>query len=57
MKSSTALAIPAAGLAAVAVRDLTQRQHATLRSFPVLGHARYALEKMAPRGWRRRTGG
>lgn len=49
MKWSTALAasVPAA-LAAVAVRDLTQKKHAVLRNFPVVGHARYALERLGP---------
>ncbi|HSP60333.1 MAG TPA: FMN-binding glutamate synthase family protein [Ornithinimicrobium sp.] len=48
MKWSAALLAPAAALAAVAVRDLTQKQHAVLRNFPVLGHARYLLEKVGP---------
>src|SRR5919205_562223 len=41
----------AAGLsavAAVAVRDLLQREHTLLRNFPVLGHARYLLESVGP---------
>ena len=41
----------AAGLsavAAVAVRDLVQREHSLLRNFPVLGHARYLLESIGP---------
>lgn len=44
-------AIPAAAAvaaAAVAVRDLRQRDHALLRNFPLLGHARYALEAIGP---------
>jgi glutamate synthase domain-containing protein 2 len=44
-------AIPGAvalAAAAVAVRDLTQRKHALLRNFPLLGHARYALESIGP---------
>ncbi len=28
--------------------DLTQRQHAILRNFPVVGHLRYVLEKVGP---------
>ncbi|MBB2988968.1 glutamate synthase domain-containing protein 2 [Mycolicibacterium iranicum] len=44
-----ALAAAAAStLAAVAARDLFQRKHALLRNFPVLGHARYALEAVGP---------
>src|SRR3712207_5666541 len=41
----------AAGLsavAAVAARDLLQREHTLLRNFPVLGHARYLLESIGP---------
>src|SRR3712207_4827742 len=41
----------AAGLsavAAVALRDLLQREHTLLRNFPVLGHARYLLESIGP---------
>ena len=38
----------AATAAVVAVRDLVQRDHALLRNFPVLGHARYLLEAIGP---------
>ncbi|MEU5567518.1 FMN-binding glutamate synthase family protein [Micromonospora musae] len=38
----------AAALAALAARDLTQRDHALLRNFPVLGRARYLLEAIGP---------
>ena len=49
MKWSKALpSMAAATLGAVAVRDLTQRRHALLRNFPVLGHARYLLEAIGP---------
>jgi glutamate synthase domain-containing protein 2 len=44
-------AIPAAiaaALGAVAVRDLLQRDHAILRNFPVVGHARRLLENIGP---------
>ena len=37
-----------AALAAVAARDLLQREHTLLRNFPVLGHARYLLEAIGP---------
>ncbi len=37
-----------AGLAAVAARDLLQREHTLLRNFPVIGHARYLLESIGP---------
>ncbi len=43
------LAATAAGaLGAVATYDLLQRKHAILRNFPVIGHARFALEKLGP---------
>lgn len=35
-------------LAAVAVRDLLQREHTLLRNYPVVGHARYLLESIGP---------
>src|SRR4028118_514192 len=41
-------ALPAAAVAGIAVRDLTQRQHALLRNFPVVGHFRYLLEEIGP---------
>jgi glutamate synthase domain-containing protein 2 len=41
-------AAAATAVAAVAVRDLTQRQHALLRNFPVVGHARRLLESIGP---------
>ncbi len=39
--------VPLAG-AVVAVRDLTQKKHALLRNFPVIGHLRYLLEAIGP---------
>ncbi|MGC4789516.1 FMN-binding glutamate synthase family protein [Micromonospora sp. DT178] len=43
-------AVPAAvaAVAALAARDLIQREHALLRTFPVLGRARYLLESIGP---------
>jgi glutamate synthase domain-containing protein 2 len=38
----------AALLVAVAIYDLTQRRHAILRTFPVIGHVRYWLEALGP---------
>lgn len=35
-------------LIAVAIYDLTQRQHAILRTFPIIGHFRYWLEAIGP---------
>lgn len=48
MKWLRALALPAAALGAVAIRDLTQKHHAILRNFPVIGHGRYLLESIGP---------
>ena len=39
---------PLAALGAVAARDLLQRDHAILRNFPVVGHARFWLEAIGP---------
>ncbi len=38
----------AAALGVVAARDLTQKQHAIRRNFPVVGHLRYQLERFGP---------
>lgn len=38
----------AAGLAALAGYDLTQRHHAILRNFPLVGHLRHLLEEVGP---------
>lgn len=35
-------------LAAVVIYDLTQKRHAILRNFPLVGHLRYLLEKLGP---------
>src|ERR687897_3823325 len=49
MKWSTTLKFaPVAAVAGLAARDLTQRQHAILRNFPVVGHFRYLLESVGP---------
>ena len=32
----------------VAIYDLTQKKHAILRNYPVIGHTRYILEKVGP---------
>ncbi len=47
MKKSWVLG-PLAAVGAVAVRDLVQRDHAILRNFPVVGHARFLLEAVGP---------
>jgi len=48
MKLSHLVGGTAVALGAVAVRDLTQKKHAILRNFPVIGHARYLLEEVGP---------
>jgi hypothetical protein len=35
-------------LLAVVVHDVTQKKHAILRNFPVVGHFRYLLEAVGP---------
>jgi glutamate synthase domain-containing protein 2 len=42
------LAVLAAVLVAVGVRDLVQRRHSLLRNYPLIGHARFALEALRP---------
>ena len=37
-----------AGAAAVAAHDVLQRRHAILRNFPLVGHARYLVERIGP---------
>lgn len=41
-----AVAVLIAIVAIVAIRDLTQRQHAVTRNFPVVGHFRYLFEEL-----------
>jgi glutamate synthase domain-containing protein 2 len=49
MKGAARAAVAGLGaVAAVAARDLLQREHTLLRNFPVLGHARYLLESIGP---------
>ncbi len=49
MKWTRALASgSAAALAGVAAFDLTQKKHALLRNFPLIGHGRYLLESIGP---------
>ncbi len=38
----------AAFLVIVAIHDLTQKKHAILRNFPIVGHFRYWLEAIGP---------
>ncbi|MGY1734526.1 MULTISPECIES: glutamate synthase-related protein [unclassified Geodermatophilus] len=49
MRGAARAAVAGLGaLAAVAARDLVQREHTVLRNFPVIGHARYLLEAIGP---------
>ena len=48
MKSRSLAGIAAAALGGVVAHDLTQKQHAILRNFPVVGHFRYWIEKVGP---------
>src|SRR5215216_5632947 len=47
-RPAQAAAAGLSALAAVAARDLLQREHTLLRNFPVLGHARYLIESIGP---------
>ena len=48
MKARTVAAAAGAALAGVAGWDLTQRRHALLRNYPLVGHLRYLLEGIGP---------
>lgn len=48
MKFTRVLGGVGAALGAVAARDLMQKNHALMRNFPVLAHARYWLETIGP---------
>ncbi len=48
MKWTRVAAGAAAALAAVTAHDLTQKKHAILRNFPVVGHLRFTLERFGP---------
>ncbi|WP_333769373.1 FMN-binding glutamate synthase family protein [Streptomyces sp. IBSBF 2435] len=41
-------AVPLAALGLLGVWDLAQRRHSVLRNYPVIGHARFLLEKIRP---------
>ncbi|MGQ4437398.1 FMN-binding glutamate synthase family protein, partial [Streptomyces sp. SAS_260] len=41
-------AVPLAVLGVVGVWDLVQRRHSVLRNYPVIGHARFLLERIRP---------
>ncbi len=44
----TLAALGAAAIGGVAAHDLTQKRHAILRNFPVVGHARFLIERFGP---------
>ena len=48
MKPKVALSAAAAALGGVAIHDLTQKKHSLMRNFPVIAHARFALEEIGP---------
>jgi len=48
MKLTRAAALGAAAVGALVAHDLTQKRHAILRNYPVIGHLRFQLEKFGP---------
>jgi len=48
MKWTRVAAGAVAALGAVTAHDLTQKKHAILRNFPVIGHLRFTLERFGP---------
>src|SRR6188508_1897811 len=48
MKWTRAAGVGLAALGAVTAHDLTQKRHAILRNFPVIGHLRFQLERFGP---------
>ena len=48
MRAKTLSLLPVVGAAGLAAHDLMQKRHSLLRNFPVLGHARYAIETIGP---------
>ncbi len=48
MRWSSAVAGGVAALGAVAAHDLLQKRHTILRNFPLIGHGRYAVERLGP---------
>jgi glutamate synthase domain-containing protein 2 len=48
MKWMMAAAAGVAALGAVAAHDVLQKRHAILRNYPVIGHARFMIEKIGP---------
>jgi glutamate synthase (ferredoxin) len=48
MKWARSVAVGAAALGAVVAHDVTQRKHAIVRNYPVVGHLRFLLERFGP---------
>jgi glutamate synthase (ferredoxin) len=48
MKLNRLLLGAGAAVAGIAAHDVTQKRHSVLRAFPVIGHARYLVEKIGP---------
>lgn len=48
MKWTRAAALGAAAVGALVAHDVTQRTHAIVRNYPVVGHLRFLLEKFGP---------
>src|SRR3954452_14010129 len=48
MKWTRVAAGTAAAIGALVVHDVTQKKHAILRNFPVVGHLRFTLERFGP---------
>lgn len=48
MKPKVVLSAVSAGLAGVAAHDLLQKRHSLMRNFPIIAHARFALETIGP---------
>lgn len=48
MNPKVVVSTVAAGLAGVVAHDLTQKKHSLMRNFPIIGHARFALETIGP---------
>lgn len=48
MKWTSVLATGVAAVGAVAAHDILQKHHAILRTFPVVGHGRYLIERIGP---------
>jgi glutamate synthase domain-containing protein 2 len=48
MRWKSAAGLAATALGGVAAHDLVQKRHAILRNFPVVGHARFFIERFGP---------